>query len=245
MRLRTEEEGMTGTILCRGLVAGLLLGLVAPVAAARADADSAKNRVSFGVERSREVENDWVTALVGVTHEDTDPARLADRINQDVSWALGVAKGTEGVRVRTGGYRTHPIEDPKRAVLRRWRGGQDLVLEGADPTVVSALLGQLQERLQLRSLRFSISPERRRAVEAELIDEALAAYRARAQRVSGKLGAKGYELVNLQVDASGGPPVPVRARAMAMAEAAVAPPALEGGTSTLSARAHGTIELEF
>jgi hypothetical protein len=53
--------------------------------------------------------------------------------------------------------------------------------------------------------------------------------------------------VQLQVDASGAPPVPVmRGRVMAMAEAAsVAPPALEAGTSTLRAHASGTIELDL
>jgi predicted secreted protein len=222
--------------------AALLALAVAPAAS---DDDAALNRVSFSVERTRQVENDWVTAVVGVTHEDTDPARLADLINRDMSWALDVAKARKGLRVRSSGYRTTPIEDPKRAQLRRWRGGQDLVVEGSDVTAVSALLGELQSRLQLRSLAFSVSPERRRSVEDELLDEALAAFRARADRVRAKLGARDWELVQVQVNASGGPPVPVRmGRSMAMAEA-VTPPALEGGSSRLQAHASGTIELRF
>jgi predicted secreted protein len=61
-----------------------------------------------------------------------------------------------------------------------------------------------------------------------------------------KLGARGYEIVHIQVETPGGPPVsPMRMQAMAMAEARVAPPALEGGTSTLRVDANGTIELEF
>jgi len=230
----------------RGGVAIAALALLAGVVPASGESEDARNRVSFRVERSREVENDWVTAVIGVTHEDTDPARLADRINVDMSWALKAAQAKQGIRVRSGGYRTFPVQDPKRAQLRRWRGSQDLIVEGADAKLVSDILGELQSRLQLRSIVFGVSPERLRAVETELVDEALDAFRARAEGVRTKLGARGYEIVHIQVETPGGPPVrPMRMQAMGMAEARVAPPALEGGTSTLRVGANATIELEF
>jgi len=230
----------------RTLRGGIAIAALALLAGGVPASGDARNRVSFRVESSREVDNDWLTAVIGVTHEDTDPARLADRINVDMSWALETAQARQGLRVRSGGYRTFPVEDPKRAKLRRWRGSQDLIVEGSDAKLVSDLLGELQSRLQLRSIVFRISPERLRAVEAELVDEALDAFRARAEGVRTKLGARGYEIVHIQVETPGGPPVrPMPMRAMAMAEANVAPPALEGGTSTLRVGANATIELEF
>ncbi len=54
-------------------------GLVAPVA--RADEAEVRNQVSFSVERSREVENDWVTAVVGATHEDAATTWLNIQFN--------------------------------------------------------------------------------------------------------------------------------------------------------------------
>ena len=223
------------------LVAGVLL----LAGAAGADDSDAYNRVSFSVESSRDVENDWAAAVIGVTHEDTDPARLADRINQDLNWGLGLAKAEKAVEVRTGGYRTYPISDPNQNKLRRWRGGQDLVIESGDTQALSELLGRLQEKLQLQNMRFSVSPEKRRSVEGELIDDALSAFRTRAERVRGKLGAKGYELVNVQVDTGGSfrPPMPMRA--MAMEADAIKAPALAGGTSTLTVNVRGTVELSF
>jgi predicted secreted protein len=227
-----------------GRIAAGALALALVSGAAGAAEDAAKNRISFGVERTREVENDWVTAVIGATHEDEDPARLADRINTDVAWGLSLAKAVQGLRVRTGGYRTWPIDDPKRGGLRRWRGGQDLVIEGKDPRAVSELLGRLQERLQLQDLQFSVSPERRRAIEDELIGEALDAFRARAEQIRGRMQASGYTLVHVSVDTGGGPhPMPGRVAAMEMAARDVAPPPLEGGTSTLRVGANGTIEL--
>lgn len=215
------------------------------VSAAADEPAEIRNQVSFSVERSREVENDWVTAVVGATHESTDPGEVAKRVNTDLSWGTELAKATAGVRVRTGGYTTRPITD-KRAAMTRWRGSQTLVLEAADAQLLSGLIGKLQGRLQLQNIHFSVSPERQRAVEDELVDEVLAAFRERAQRVQKKLGANGYEIVSIRVDAAGGPPPMLRqAGAVMMADAAGAPPALEAGTSTLRAGAHATIELGF
>ena len=227
----------------RSRVALWIFLLLAPACAA-ADETDHTNRVSFAVESVRDVENDWATATVGVTHEDSDPARLAERINQDVQWGLALAKAEKAVKTRTGGYRTYPVTDPKQNRLRRWRGGQELVLESRDPKALSALLGKLQERLQLQGLNFSVSTELRQRVEGEIIDAALAAFRARADRVRSKLGARSYELVNVRIDTGASRPPPMPMRAMAMAEAAKAP-ALEGGTSKLTVRVDGTIELSF
>lgn len=226
--------------------APVLIALWASAGLAEGEADTARNRVSFGVESTREVENDWVTAVVGATHEDRDPAQVADRINRDVTWALERARATQGVQVRTAGYRTYPVDDPKNAQLRRWRGSQEVVLESGDPKALSTLLGELQSRLEVQGLSFSVSPERRRAVEAELVDAALGAFRDRAERVRAKLGARSYQIVQIQLDVGGASPPPMPVRDVMMAQRAeVAPPALEGGSSTLRVGASATIELGF
>jgi predicted secreted protein len=233
----------------RGTGRALLLALCTAAAgpAAAEAPELPRNQVSFGVEVTRDVENDWVVARLGVTAEDADPARLADRINQEMAWALGIARGREAVKARSGGYTTLPISEPKTGRLRHWRGSQELLLESGDPKALAALVGELQARLQLEDLAFGVSPERRRLVEEELVDAVLEAFRRRAERMARKLGAKTYTIVSLNVGTSGAPPpMPLRAKGMAMEmDAAMAPPALEGGTSSLGASAHATIELQL
>jgi predicted secreted protein len=185
-----------------------------------------------------------VRAVVGVTDEDEDAARLADRVNTAMAWALERARARSGITAKSGGYSTFPVNDPKRGERRFWRASQDLILEGADPKAMSGLLGELQTRVQLRSLDFTVSPQQRRKVEDELIDEALAAFLARADRVRQRLGKKGYEIVQISVGTGGGmPPVPVM-RSMAMEAKDMAAPALEAGTSEMITTASGSIQLE-
>lgn len=238
---RTADSRVSGS-LAPALTAAAALLAAGPL---HADTPNPMNRVDFQVERSREVANDWATAVVGVTDEDRDPAALADRINRAAAWGLETAGGRKGIRVESGGYSTRPINDPKKGQIRLWRASQDLVLETGDAAALSDLLGELQARLELRSIEFSVSPTRRREVEEDLISEALAAFQARAESVRSHLGASGYKLVHLSIQTPGRPsPIrPMRSQMMA-AEDAVAAPALASGTSTLSVHVNGTVELE-
>jgi len=222
--------------------AALLLAVaIAGAAAAQPFAPDPKHRVSFSVERSRDVANDWVTAVVGTSDEDGDAARLADRVNQAMNWALGVAKQARGVSVRSAGYTTQPVHD-KTGKITRWAASQDVILEGSDVDAVSELVGKLQSRLLLRSIAFSVSPDTRRKTEDALIGDALAAFAERAKRIVSGLGARDYELVSLGLQTpGGGGPAPIWARARMAAE--VATPEFESGQSTLAVRVDATIEL--
>jgi len=213
---------------------------------ARADEpQEPRNRVRFRVESTREVANNWIRATVGISAENADPAALADRINRDMAWALEQARGESRVEAKSGGYQTYPVHEQGK--LRRWRASQDLLLEGGDSDAMTALLGKLQARLQLRSFQFSVARETREKVEQELVVEALDAFQARAELVRKALDAGGYALDDVSVDTGGGAPPPVMrsmaAEGMAM-RGAVAPPAVEGGSSRLSISVHGTIVLE-
>ena len=169
-RRRIERDAAREREVVRGAVVALMaraaLGLVLALAIAGAAAAQPfpadpKNRVSFAVERTREVANDWVTAVVGTSDEDSDAARLADRVNKTMNEALAVAKQAKGVNVKSGGYATHPVHD-KDGKIARWAASQDLILESSDVDAVSELVGKLQSKLLLRGIAFSVSPETRR-----------------------------------------------------------------------------------
>jgi predicted secreted protein len=220
----------------------LLAAGAVPLAGRASESNEPAHRVGLQVERTREVANDWVVAVVGVQDEDADAAQLADRVNRNMAWALEQARGVADVKQRSGGYNTHPVYEEGR--LRRWRASHELVLESADPDALTALLGVLQSRLQLRSLEFSVSPESRRRVQDALIEEALDAFKARAEIVRANLGASGWVIDRIDVSTDGARPPRPMVHAMEARSAAVTPPAVEAGSSTLSARVSGTIALE-
>ena len=225
----------------RLLLAMSILFVVPVDFATAAEAALRYNQVHYQVERSRPVDNDRMQAVLSVTAENDNAARLADQINRTMDAAVRTAKARAGIEVRNGSYRTYPVFDKDK--IRRWRATQELILEGTDFAALGDLIGKLQESLQVISINFSVSTERRAAVEDELIAQALDAFKQRAELVRKQLAAKGYRIVDASLNTGGGQPVPMM-RGLAMEAASVAPPALEAGTSTLTVNVGGVIELQ-
>jgi predicted secreted protein len=229
-------------LFARLMVISLILGLIAANQATAANEAARYNQVHFQVERSRPVENDRMQAVLSLTAEDDNAARLADHINRSMDAALKTAKARAKVEARSGSYRTYPVYNKEK--IQRWRATQELLLEGSDFAELGSLIGQLQERLQVTSINFSVSPARRAAVEDELIAQALDAFKQRAELVRKQLASKGYRIVDVSINTGGGQPVPVVMRAVAMEATSVAPPALEAGTSTVTVSVGGVVELQ-
>lgn len=219
-----------------------LLAVLAFSGAAWAAADDAMHdRVEFQTQAVREVDNDLMRVVLAVEKEQADPARLAEEINRAMEWALQQARAQAGVRSRSGNYHTYPVYDRERIV--RWRAVQELVLESEQTAVLNGLVGRLQDRLQVRAMNFSVSERQQARVEQELTAEALDNFRQRAQAISQRLGAAGYDIVRLQLQDNGGtPPLPVQtmARMLKAEDAAVAS---EAGTSRISVGVYAEIQL--
>jgi len=228
------------TQTCRALLTGLLLIGTAQLTAAEAPH---YNQIHLQAQSSMTVGNDHMEALLSVFGEGTDTVKLAEQINSTMSWALKTAKQYPKVSVSSGQYQTYPVFG--KDTLKRWRATQEVSLESADTGTLVQLLGALQQRLQVNSIRFTVSPPQRAKAEDQLIDQALAAFQARAERVRKNLGAKSYRIVDITVGSNGGanPPYPMMvAKAM---ESSVTAPAVDSGSSQLSVNAEGTIELQF
>lgn len=207
--------------------------------------ETKRNRASFNVEATREIANDWVTARLIVSAEGKEPAVVADEVNTQMAAALKTAKRASGVTVESGAYVTHPVYDSNRIV--RWRAQQEIRLESEDVDKLSELIGKLQgDRVALSGIDFSVKRETREKMEDELVEEALAAFRARAALIAKGMSARDWSLVEMNVGQQRGGVDQLyggaRMRMTAMSEAV--PPSFEAGTSDLQVNVSGTVELE-
>jgi len=202
------------------------------------------DRINFSVTAQQEVENDTITAVLYAQREGSEADRLAAEVNKEITWAVERAKEVPVIKVESKDYRTLPIY--AKQTLTGWRVRQSISLETQDAAALSTLLGQLQKRLAIQSIDYSISPDRRQTVEKQLIAEALSRFTERAKMITAQLNRPVFRIVNLDINAGGGHPVRPMARApmMMAAEAPVSPPTLESGTNTLTVTAQGTIELQ-
>ena len=209
--------------------------------AAVADDEPRYNRVQLQAQQSESVSNDTMHVSLAVYAEHRDPATLAEMLNEDMRWALALVEDYQGVKASSGSYQTWPIH--RDNVMKGWRGEQMLLLESIDTDRLSELSGKLQERLQIKSMRFSVSNEKRALVENRLIGDALDAFKARARLVGENLDAKGYRIVDINVGSSSQRPPVMYQR---MATAAMEPDSavsVDAGDSDIDVTVSGTIEL--
>lgn len=218
--------------------------LTATAASAAAPTDSRPvNEVAFQVGAEREITNDLMQATLVAELENTDPGRLAVELNRTMAWALEQVRADDGVRARSGNYRTWPVQVANQRRISHWRASQELLLETGEPERLNRLIGKLQERLQVRGMHFTVSPAQRRALEESLTTEALGQFRERAGAITAALDASGYDIAEIRIHGAGGEPPNRLMRTMSIAEDA--PVASEPGVSRLGVTVDATIRLRF
>lgn len=226
-------------VFCLQTAFFLSFAAISSVAAARDDVPF--NRFDFQVKEIQDVENDRMIAVLRVEEVHLDAARLAEIVNQAMAWALSEADRAPEVEAATGNYRVRAVMKDERVI--NWRAFQVLTLKSADSAALSRLMGRLQNRLRISSVGFELTPQRRKAAEDALIDNALGAFKARARLIVDNFGARDYRIIKVSIDTSARdvrPMATLQSREMSAVQTA---PAVREGRSRVEVRVAGTIEL--
>jgi len=230
------------------LAALLALGASLHAIAAHAEEPARYNQVALRAEVNREVAHDRMHVTLYHEAQHTDPAKLAVQITDILNRAINRARAVKPVSASLGSRQSYPVYDEKGRKVVAWRERAELRLESADFAALAQLSSELLGELQMADMHFSLSADSRKQHEDQLLKDAVAAFKARAQLVSQAMGASGYRLVRLDLNTSGSarPPL-MRMSAMkdsAMPESA-AIPQIEGGTGELAVNADGVIEVQI
>jgi predicted secreted protein len=203
------------------------------------------NQVDLNAEVSREVQNDLMNASLYAEVSDPSAARVADQVNRITAEGLKATGEFKTVKARSGFSQTFPVYD-RQGKLTGWRGRSEIRLESKDIQAMAALIGRLQSTMQLGGVSFSVSPELRRQTENDLINDAVAAFRVRADIAAKAIGGRSFKFRRMGINTGGFAPGP-RPMAAARASAApaeVAPPTFEPGTSMVQVSVNGTVEVD-
>lgn len=206
------------------------------------------NQVSLRAEVQQSVNNDTLTVTLFVEDQDTDPAKLANRITTKLNQGLEAARKNTTIRVSSGNRYSQPVYDEKRKNVIAWRERGEISLSGTDFAAISSTMAELLGNLSLGGMQFSLSPATRSATEDELIKRAIEAFRQRADIATQGLGGNAYRIVQLNLNTQFMTPRPYAASARMMsvaAEAQATAPSVEGGEADVQVSADGTIEVQM
>ncbi len=229
------------------LAALLVLGASLYSLPSHAEEQPRYNQVSLRAEVNREVAHDRMHVTLYSEAQLSDPTKLAAQITDTLNRAVTRARAVKPVSVSLGSRHSYPVYEEKGRKIIAWRERAELRLESADFAALAQLSGELLDELQMADMQFSLSSDSRKQHEDQLLKDAVAAFKTRAQLVSEAMGARSYRLVRLDLNASGAPRPPLM-RAMAMKDMGMesAPaPQVEAGNSQLVVNADGVIEVQM
>lgn len=221
-----------------------LIILIAVAASAASSDELNYNLVNlFGAAESH-VDNDLLAVTMQSSADAASAQEAAKIVNQEMSWALNLMKDSTVITKQTINYRTRARY--QNNVIIGWSVSQQLLLESEEIDTLSQVIGTLQEKMQVISMNFKISPDQKKGATEVLITEALAAFEKKARLVSQALRARDFRIVTLNI-AENSPAIPLQRgyQMEAMSLASAEAPQLEAGESTLAVRVDGTIQLIF
>src|SRR5690554_1645597 len=247
MYLFQRKEALNKRFLkCQGLLAVALLSgasLLAPTASAQDEAGKARRikapQATLQAAASARVAQDAVRITLASEVSDASQTVISDALSKAMDSVMKQAKADTRVKVSSGNFRIWPMND-QDGKISNWRGRAEIVLESQDFAAASRLASDLNERMPIANLQFSVSPKARAEKEAALLTQAAQAFRDRAQALAQAFGYAGYAIKEINLGGSGAR-YESAPRMLAMSAKADVP--LEAGTETVSVSVQGSIFL--
>lgn len=249
---------ITRNSLCRvalraslALVATLVAATASPAYAQDARADRTQRierapQLSVAATAYRDVPQDRVTVTLYAERESPQPAAGQAQVSELLGPVLERLKARPDLEVQSSGYRTDPVWQQSRIVGWRTRGSLQVSAQPSES--FNRLVGELATKLNVESVAYWLSRPAQLEVERELIAEAVAAFRAKAETAAKALGFRTYSVRTVSVDGAGPirpEPVPkvMMSRAASAESAPVPLPGAEGKT-TVTVSVSGSVALE-
>ncbi|MFO1284754.1 MAG: SIMPL domain-containing protein [Burkholderiales bacterium] len=201
--------------------------------------------ITVSASATASVPNDRLHAWLRAEAEHPSAAQAAAEVNARVARALPRLKSLPDTQVSTSGYATQQIVEKGRP--SRWRVVQTIRVEGSDFAAIGDAVARLQadEGLGLSGLSFGLSDELKRRTQDAITQQAIAAWRARAQSAAQGFGASAWRPGRIGVQTGdGGRPYPMVRAEMAMAAGAPQPVPLEAGSTDVTVSVTGEAILD-
>ena len=177
---------------CALLLAALPLGALAAEEPPRSD-------VNFTVVTEKEIPRDLLQATLYVRTEGNNLGVLNKQINEKVEGALNLLKTQPEVVLRSNN-RDSQIRYNNQGKKNGWIVDASLVVESKNFQAFSELLNHLSEHFAIEDMSASVSKEARKELENELTEAVLLEFNSKAQLIQKSLNAKGYRVVDLDLD---------------------------------------------
>jgi len=214
---------------------------------ARADTPPPQGVLSLTTSATVEVTKDVLAVTFSTTKDGADANAVQAQLKQALDAALAEAKKAARpgqVDVQTGAFSLFPRYTSKGGITG-WQGTAEVIVDGRDMAAIGQLSGRITTMTVAR-VAYRLSREASQKVEADVVAEAIARYRARAGEYAKQFGYGGYSIREVNVTTTEPPqgPMPMaRAQTAAMSAPGDAL-SVEPGKAQVNASVSGTVQMK-
>ena len=230
----------------------VVVAMFASRSAVAADAARTEGVLGLSASASTEVTRDLLSITFSTARDGSDANAVQALLKQALDTALAEAKKAAKpgqVDVQTGNFSLYPRYTSNssggRQSLNGWQGSAELIVEGRDMAAIGQLVGRITTMTVAR-VGYRLSREASQRVEADIVAQAIARYRAAAAEYAKQFGYAGYAVREVNVSAGDSGPRPLQMARMNAMPAAAQGEALsvEPGKETVTASVNGTVQMK-
>jgi predicted secreted protein len=179
------------------LASSVLLLATALPAYSTVDESAKIQQVNFTVQVSRQVERDNMQVTLYAQESGKTLKEISASVTNKINMAVDEAK-KRNIQTGMTTRRTNITYD-KQGKPNGWIDYAEITLESKDFTALSELIAATSEQLAVQNISFTVSDETKQSLEKELTEQALLAFKQKAELISKNLSAKGYQIANLDI----------------------------------------------
>lgn len=225
----------------------ILLATALPLQAAEPNSNvQDTQQISFSVQISRQVERDTMQVVLYAQESGKTLKAISASVTDKLNLAVEEAK-KRNIQTGMTNRRTNMTYD-KQGKPNGWIDYAEISLESKDFTALSELIAATGEQLAVQDIRFTLSDQQKQSLEQALTEEALQAFKQKAELIRKNLSAKAYQIASLDIGSpndGGADSQPVYyERKMALSSSAEIPAMqVQSGVADLKIQLHASIKL--
>lgn len=165
------------------------------------------NIISFSTEITQEVQRDVLQITLFTQMEHENLATLNKTINEKINQALKIVNKQSAVNILENSRNTHvrySASGKNTGKQNGWISRAQLVLESQDTEALSKILSELGGILAIDNVSSNLSDAKLQTLEDEMLKGALKKFEHKAQLIQTSLQAKGYKILDLNVQSISG-----------------------------------------
>ena len=199
----------------------------------------------FSAEASRTVEKDLMDVSLYSRKSGKSLVNLKNDVSVNLNKVLAAVKQYPEIEVKADGI-SNRVNYNEKGKVDGWIAEGYINLKSKNFSSIEKVLEGLSNQVAINDIRFSVSPETMKVLEDELTLEVIKRFKYKAEVVQKSLNAKGYQLVDVQLNTLNSEGTYGVRPMMAMDKSAnySEEMPLEAGKEIISATASGKVKFE-